>query len=79
MSATHSTSAPQPPGERFNFASHLLEANRARAQSIAYIDDHERMTYGELGERVRRMAAALLARGVRSGGRRWHRTTREFR
>ncbi len=56
---------PQPPGERFNFASYLLEANRARAQSIAYIDDHERMTYGELDERVRRMAAALAERGVR--------------
>src|ERR1700675_3977259 len=54
-----------PPGERFNFARHLLDANRARAPSIAYIDDQERMTYGELDERVRRMAAALLALGVR--------------
>jgi benzoate-CoA ligase len=60
-------SAPLPPapGERFNFAQHLLEANRGRAGSIAYIDDHERMTYGELDERVRRMAAALAALGVR--------------
>jgi benzoate-CoA ligase len=56
---------PQPPGERFNFARHLLDANRSRAQSIAYIDDHERMTFAELDERVRRMAAALLALGVR--------------
>ena len=56
---------PRSPGERFNFAQHLLEANRGRAGSIAYIDDHERMTYGELDERVRRMAAALLALGVR--------------
>jgi benzoate-CoA ligase len=56
---------PQPPAERFNFASHLLEANSARAQSIAYIDDHESITYRELDERVRRMAAALLARGMR--------------
>jgi benzoate-CoA ligase len=56
---------PAAPGERFNFAQHLLDANRGRAQSLAYIDDHERMTYGELDERVRRMAAALLASGLR--------------
>ena len=58
-------SAPQPPGERFNFAQHLLDANRGRARSTAYLDDHESMTYGELDDRVRRMAAALLAVGVR--------------
>ncbi len=58
-------SVPPPPGDRFNFAQHLLEANRGRAQSIAYIDDHGRMTYGELDERVRRMAAALGALGLR--------------
>ena len=58
-------SAPQPPGERFNFAQHLLDANRGRARSTAYLDDHESMTYGELDDRVRRMAAALLAMGVR--------------
>ena len=58
-------SAPQPPGERFNFAQHLLDANRARPASVAYIDDRESMTYGELDERVRRMAAALLALGMR--------------
>jgi benzoate-CoA ligase len=56
---------PQPPGERFNFAQHLLDANRERAASIAYIDDHESMTYGELDERARRMAATLLAMGLR--------------
>jgi benzoate-CoA ligase len=58
-------SAPQPPGERFNFAQHLLDANRGRARSVAYLDDHESMTYGELDDRVRRMAATLLAMGVR--------------
>ncbi len=52
-------------GEPFNFAAHLLDANRGRVGSLAYIDDHERMTYGDLDERVRRMAAALLARGLR--------------
>jgi benzoate-CoA ligase len=59
------TPLPQPPAERFNFAQHLLDANRGRPQSLAYIDDHERLTYGELDERVRRMAAALLALGLR--------------
>src|SRR5258708_38689141 len=58
-------SLPPPPGDRFNFAEHLLAANRARAQSIAYIDDHERLAYGELDERVRRMAAALSSLGLR--------------
>ena len=58
-------SLPPPPGDRFNFAQHLLEANRGRAQSIAYIDDHERIAYGELDERVRRMASALGALGMR--------------
>jgi benzoate-CoA ligase len=57
--------APQPPGERFNFAKHLLDANRGRGASVAYVDDHESMTYGELDERVRRMAATLLAMGMR--------------
>jgi benzoate-CoA ligase len=58
-------SAPQPPGERFNFAQHLFELNRGRAGSVAYIDDDESMTYGELDERARRMAATLLAMGLR--------------
>ena len=55
----------QPLPERFNFARHLLDVNRARAQSVAYIDDHEPMSYGELDERVRRIAAALLSMGMR--------------
>jgi len=58
-------SAPQPPGERFNFAQHLFDLNRGRAGSVAYIDDNESMTYGELDERARRMAATLLAMGMR--------------
>jgi len=56
---------PPAPGERFNFAQHLLDRNRARAASPAYTDDHETITYGELDERVRRMAAALVALGMR--------------
>ena len=56
---------PPAPGERFNFAQHLLDRNRARAASPAYTDDHETITYGELDERVRRMSAALVALGLR--------------
>jgi benzoate-CoA ligase len=50
-----------PPGERFNFAQHLIERNAGRAGKPAYVDDHETMTYGELDERLRRMASALKA------------------
>ena len=64
MTDMHAT-LPPPPGERFNFAQHLLERNAARPGSTAYIDDHEAITYGELDERVRRMSAALTAQGVR--------------
>lgn len=39
----------QPP-ERFNFAQHILESNRARAAKPAYIDDRETLSYGELDE-----------------------------
>ncbi|MBL8381670.1 MAG: benzoate-CoA ligase family protein [Burkholderiales bacterium] len=54
-----------PPGERFNIAAHLLARNSARAAKTAFIDDRGRLSYGELDERVRRMAAALLGAGVR--------------
>jgi benzoate-CoA ligase len=54
-----------PPGERFNFARHLLALNRDRARKTAYIDDERTLSYGELDERVRRTAAALLALGLR--------------
>ena len=53
------------PPERFNFAQHLLEANRGRPAKPAYIDDAETVTYGELDLRVRRCAAGLLALGLR--------------
>jgi len=51
--------------ERFNFAQHLLALNAGRADKTAYIDDQERLSYGALAERVQRLAAALLARGLR--------------
>ena len=60
--ATESTS---PLGKHFNFAQHLIECNAPRPAKIAYIDDVESLSYGELAGRIRRLAAALLAAGVR--------------
>ncbi|WP_280151491.1 benzoate-CoA ligase family protein [Piscinibacter sp. XHJ-5] len=53
------------PSSPFNFAQHLIELNAARPEKIAYVDDDGRLSYGELADRVRRMAAALQAAGVR--------------
>jgi len=53
-----------PPADRFNFADHLLRVNAQRASKLAYVDDRSALTYGELAERVRRCAAALLALGI---------------
>ncbi|MBP8310107.1 MAG: benzoate-CoA ligase family protein [Burkholderiaceae bacterium] len=54
-----------PPGARFNFAQHLIERNAQRPAKTAFIDDRGQLSYGDLAERVRRMAAALRACGVR--------------
>ncbi len=60
------TPAPVPaPGARFNFAEHLIARNASRPDKIAYIDDAGSLSYGDLADRVRRMAAALLAVGMR--------------
>ncbi|MEO8136789.1 MAG: benzoate-CoA ligase family protein [Betaproteobacteria bacterium] len=53
------------PGARFNFAQYVIEANRSRPEKIAYIDDHGSLSYGELDARLRRMAASLVAAGIR--------------
>ena len=53
------------PGPRFNFAQHLIEVNAGRGAKLAYIDDHGSLSYAALAERVRRLAAGLLAQGVR--------------
>ncbi|MBU2409401.1 MAG: AMP-binding protein, partial [Gammaproteobacteria bacterium] len=49
----------------FNFAQHLFEVNRGRAAKAAYVDDRGTLTYGQLEDHARRLAAALLAAGVR--------------
>jgi len=54
-----------PPPSRFNFAAHLLGCNGGRAAKTAYIDDQQSLSYGELAQRVQRMAAALAGLGIR--------------
>jgi benzoate-CoA ligase len=53
------------PGANFNFAQHLIDRNAARPDKIAFIDDQGQITFGELARRIRRMASALLASGLR--------------
>jgi benzoate-CoA ligase len=52
------------PPERFNAASYLLQGAAQRPDKLAYIDDQERLSYGELDQRVRRCAAGLLRLGL---------------
>jgi benzoate-CoA ligase len=53
------------PPERFNAAAHLLSLNEKRVDKLAYIDDSERLSYGDLADRVKRFAAGLLQLGVK--------------
>jgi benzoate-CoA ligase len=52
------------PGEVFNYAQHLLELNRQRADKTAYIDDRGKLSYGELESAARSLGSALLAAGI---------------
>jgi benzoate-CoA ligase len=54
-----------PPPEAFNFAQHLLAANATRPGKAAFIDDLGTLAYGELEDRVRRLAAGLRGLGLR--------------
>ncbi len=53
------------PGERFNFAAHLLQANAGRGAKAAFVDDHGSLSFGQLDEGVRRVATGLRALGLR--------------
>jgi benzoate-CoA ligase len=57
--------AVQAPPASFNFAAHLLGCNVHRADKAAFIDDQGRLSYGELDDQVRRLAAGLGATGLR--------------
>ncbi len=61
----NATTAVPPPPERFNFAQHLLALNADRAAKPAFIDDAGTLSHGELARRVRQVAAALRAAGIR--------------
>jgi len=54
-----------PPGDRFNFAQHLVTVNAGRPQKAAFVDDQGTLSYGALEERLRRLAAGLRAMGVK--------------
>ena len=51
--------------DRFNFAEHLLAGNRGRPAKPAFIDDLGTLSYGTLEQRVRRVASALRALGLK--------------
>ncbi|MCB1622503.1 MAG: benzoate-CoA ligase family protein [Thiothrix sp.] len=53
------------PGDPFNFARHLIERNAGRSEKTAFIDDYGSLSYGELAERIRRVAAGLRHLGLR--------------
>ena len=53
------------PPETLNFAEHLFATNRGRAGKVAYVDDRGALSYGDLEDRSRRFAAALVGLGIR--------------
>ncbi len=53
------------PPAQFNIAEHLLGLNAGRPHKAAFVDDLGSLSYIQLAERVRRMAAGLRALGVR--------------
>jgi len=55
----------QPPPAAFNIAQHLLQINTSRPSKAAFVDDHGSLSYGQLDEQVRRMAAALRGLGIK--------------
>ena len=56
---------PLAPPPNFNFAQHLLAANAGRPHKAAFIDDASTLSYGELADRVQRMAGGLRSLGVK--------------
>jgi benzoate-CoA ligase len=59
------TTTVQPPPDLFNFAQHLLSLNAGRSGKTAFVDDHGTLTYGQLDDRTRRLAAGLKSLGIR--------------
>jgi len=65
MSDTPSLAGVPAPPEVFNFAQHLLALNAGRPDKPAFIDEQGVLTYGQLDDRVRRVAAGLRALGLK--------------
>jgi len=57
---------PAAPPTRFNFAAHLSALNAGRAARTAFIDDAGPLGYGELDDRVARLAGGLAGLGLRA-------------
>ena len=53
------------PSATFNIAQHLLARNEVRPGKTAFVDDHGSIRYGDLARRIRQLAGALLASGLR--------------
>jgi benzoate-CoA ligase len=53
------------PGDRFNFAQHLLQLNAAHPDRPAFVDDLGTLSYGSLAERAGRLGAGLRALGLK--------------
>ena len=53
--------------DSFNIAVHMIDRHlgEGRSDRLAYITEHEEVTYGDLAERVNRCGNALLAAGIR--------------
>jgi benzoate-CoA ligase len=64
MTQTDTADVAAPP-EVFNFAQHLLAVNAERAAKAAFIDDAGTLSYGDLAERVKRLAAGLRGLGLK--------------
>ena len=59
------TTMPAAPPQRFNIAQHLLAANAGRPDKAAFVDEHGTLPYSTLADRAQRLAAGLVAQGVR--------------
>lgn len=58
-------SALVPPGERFNFAAHLLALGEAHPERVAFVDEVASLDYATLNLQVRQFASGLQSLGIR--------------